>query len=43
MARIPPAELERIKGEVSLARLIEGQGIVLVSQRRPPALSSGEL
>src|ERR1700678_4304564 len=32
MARIPPAELERIKGEVSLARLIEGQGIALVSQ-----------
>lgn len=29
MARIPPDELERIKGEVSLVRLIEGQGIAL--------------
>jgi DNA primase len=32
MARIPPGELERIKGEVSLVRLIEGQGIALISQ-----------
>jgi DNA primase len=32
MARIPQGELERLKQEVSLARLIEGQGIVLVSQ-----------
>ena len=32
MARIADAELERLKREVSLARLIEGQGIVLISQ-----------
>jgi DNA primase catalytic core len=32
MARIPDEELERLKCEVSLVRLIEGQGIVLVSQ-----------
>ncbi len=32
MARIPDAELERLKQEVSLARLIEGQGIVLIAQ-----------
>ena len=32
MARIPDAELERLKCEVSLARLIEGQGIVLIAQ-----------
>ncbi len=32
MARIPDAELERLKHEVSLARLIEGQGLVLISQ-----------
>jgi post-segregation antitoxin (ccd killing protein) len=32
MARIPEVELERLKQEVSLARLIEGQGIGLVSQ-----------
>ena len=32
MARIPDAELERLKREVSLARLIEGQGLRLVSQ-----------
>ncbi len=32
MARIPEAELERLKGEVSLVRVIEGQGISLVSQ-----------
>ncbi|MHB8817383.1 MAG: CHC2 zinc finger domain-containing protein, partial [Steroidobacteraceae bacterium] len=32
MARIADAELERLKREVSLARLIEGQGIALISQ-----------
>jgi DNA primase len=32
MARIPDAELERLKREVSLARLIEGQGHKLTSQ-----------
>ena len=32
MARIPEAELERLKREVSLARLIEGQGHKLTSQ-----------
>ncbi|MCU0972476.1 MAG: CHC2 zinc finger domain-containing protein [Burkholderiales bacterium] len=32
MARIPDGELERLKREVSLARLIEGQGIALVTQ-----------
>ena len=32
MARIPEAELERLKREVSLPRLIEAQGIVLVRQ-----------
>ncbi|MGH8235613.1 MAG: CHC2 zinc finger domain-containing protein [Steroidobacteraceae bacterium] len=32
MARIPDAELERLKREVSLARLIEGQGHTLTSQ-----------
>jgi DNA primase len=32
MARIPDAEIERVKREVSLARLIEGQGIVLFAQ-----------
>jgi DNA primase len=32
MARIPEAELERLKQEVSLARLIEGQGYRLISQ-----------
>jgi hypothetical protein len=32
MARIPDAELERLKREVSLARLIEGQGHRLISQ-----------
>jgi len=32
MARISDAELERLKREVSLARLIEGQGITLISQ-----------
>ena len=32
MARIPDAELERLKREVSLARLIEGQGHALISQ-----------
>jgi DNA primase len=32
MARIPDGELERVKREVSLVRLIEGQGIVLISQ-----------
>jgi DNA primase len=32
MARIPDAELERLKHEVSLARLLEGQGHRLVSQ-----------
>ena len=29
MARIADAELERLKREVSLTRLIEGQGITL--------------
>jgi DNA primase len=32
MARIPEGELERLKREVSLARLIEGQGHTLISQ-----------
>jgi len=32
MARIPDTELERLKREVSLARLIEGQGLKLISQ-----------
>jgi len=32
MARIADTELERLKREVSLARLIEGQGHRLVSQ-----------
>jgi DNA primase catalytic core len=32
MARIPDVELERLKREVSLARLIEGQGHRLISQ-----------
>jgi DNA primase catalytic core len=32
MARIPDVELERLKREVSLARLIEGQGLTLTSQ-----------
>lgn len=32
MARIPDAELERLKRDVSLARLIEGQGHTLTSQ-----------
>ncbi len=32
MARIPDAELERLKREVSLVRLIEGQGHPLISQ-----------
>ena len=32
MARIPDAELERLKGEVSLVRLIEAQGHRLTSQ-----------
>jgi DNA primase catalytic core len=32
MARIPDGELERLKREVSLVRLIEGQGIALTSQ-----------
>ncbi len=32
MARIPDEELERLKREVSLARLIEGQGYRLTSQ-----------
>ena len=32
MARIPEAELERLKREVSLVRLIEGQGHRLISQ-----------
>jgi DNA primase len=32
MARIPEGQLERLKQEVSLARLIESQGIVLISQ-----------
>ena len=32
MARIPDAELERLKREVSLARLIEGQGHRLIAQ-----------
>ena len=32
MARIPDVELERLKREVSLARLIEGQGLTLTVQ-----------
>lgn len=32
MARIPEAELERLKREVSLARLIEAQGLQLIRQ-----------
>jgi hypothetical protein len=34
MARIPDQDLERLKHEVSLARLIEGQGHKLTSQGR---------
>ena len=33
MARIADVELERLKREVRLKRLIEGQGIALISQR----------
>src|SRR6266705_2482085 len=32
MARIPDGELQRLKREVSLARLIEGRGMTLISQ-----------
>jgi DNA primase len=32
MARIPEAELERLKAEVSLVRLIESAGITLARQ-----------
>ena len=32
MARIPDESLERLKREVSLARLIEAQGVKLISQ-----------
>jgi DNA primase len=32
MARIPDTELERLKREVSLARLIEAQGLKLIVQ-----------
>lgn len=32
MARIPDGELERLKREVSLTRLIEAQGLQLASQ-----------
>ncbi len=32
MARIPDVELERLKSEISLVRLIEGQWITLTSQ-----------
>ncbi len=32
MARIPDEALERLKREVSLARLIEAQGLNLISQ-----------
>lgn len=32
MARIPDEELERLKREVSLTRLIESMGLVLTSQ-----------
>lgn len=34
MARIPQTEVERLKREVSLLRLLEGQGHVLVKQGR---------
>jgi hypothetical protein len=32
MARIPDGELERLKREVSLTRLIEAQGLKLIGQ-----------
>lgn len=35
MARFPESELERLKAEVSLVRLIEARGIALVKQRKP--------
>lgn len=38
MARIPDGELERIKGEVSFAHLIEGQGIALGLAGQGPGL-----
>ena len=34
MARIPDGQLERVKRELSLVRLIEGQGIALISLRK---------
>ena len=38
MARIPDEELERLKREVSLARLIEAQGVKLISPGQGPGL-----
>jgi hypothetical protein len=32
MARIPESELERLKAEVSLVRLVEARGIALAKQ-----------
>jgi len=34
MVRIPDTELDRLKSEVSLARLIEGQGIRFPTRNR---------
>jgi DNA primase len=38
MARIPDAEIERLKSSVSLVRLIEGAGHTLVRQGKDMAL-----
>ena len=37
MARIPAAEIERLKSEVSLARLVEAKGIALAKHGAPLA------
>lgn len=37
MARIPESEVERVKREVSLLRLLEGQGHTLIKQGRDMA------
>ena len=36
MARIPEAEVERLKKEISVQRLAEARGIKLTRQRRGP-------
>jgi DNA primase len=43
MARIPDQELERLKREVSLARLIEGQGHTLVTQVKDLAHAAAQV